>query len=720
MHRLIMTSTAYRQSSRRESAGDGSTPTTPGTAATRSAGSMPRPCATACSAASGRLDRPARSAGRCRSSEDAVGQVNAADDSPRRSLYLEVRRTRPVSFLAAFDAPVMAVNCDRRMPSTSAPQSLMLMNSDFVLDQAKAMAQRLPHRGAGRCRGPARSRTATPDARPWPGARLSASDHRRRSAAWPRDVPRRQLDDARPRRRPPGDPELAAAREPLPATPHLQRVPLCGLIRDIPSRRAFLANSAFGVGAFALAHLLRATGLLADEPKKPGENLPLDLKPTAAHFAPKAKAMISLFMHGGPSHVDLLDPKPELTKHHGTRVRRRRRLQLRQPGQQEAVRHAPGSSPGTASAAPRSPSCCPQTAGIVDDICVRPLDAHRPQRPRGLDPLLPRRDRGDHRPADDGELDRLRPGQRVAGPAGLHGALRPRRPAGRRHASTGRAASCRRSTRGPCSARRSRGSSTSTRRRTCAGELQEQNLALPRPAQPPAPGRSIPARPTSRRASRATSWPPRCRPPPRRRSTSPASPRRSAASTASTRSQTREYGTRCLIARRLVERGVRFVQLFLGGQPWDTHTSIRSALPGDLPADRPAGGGPGDATSSSAGCSTRPSCTGAARSAGCPSARGTSTTRAGRDHNGQGFSIWLAGGGIKGGHDLRQPPTRSATAPPRTSSRPTTSRRRSCTSSASTTTGWSTTPTAASSASPTAARRGWSRRSSGQPEPGLE
>ena len=48
-----------------------------------------------------------------------------------------------------------------------------------------------------------------------------------------------------------------------------------------PSRRAFLANSAFGVGALALADLLRQEGLLADTPKKPGENLPLDLKPRA-------------------------------------------------------------------------------------------------------------------------------------------------------------------------------------------------------------------------------------------------------------------------------------------------------------------------------------------------------------------------------------------------------------------------------------------------------
>ena len=96
-------------------------PTTPGTADTRSDASMPRRCATACSVPA---DGSIRTLYRPRpypSRKTAVGQVNAANDSPRRSLYLEVRRTRPVSFLTAFDAPVMAVNCDRRIPSTSAP-----------------------------------------------------------------------------------------------------------------------------------------------------------------------------------------------------------------------------------------------------------------------------------------------------------------------------------------------------------------------------------------------------------------------------------------------------------------------------------------------------------------------------------------------------------------------------------------------------------------------
>ena len=43
----------------------------------------------------------------------------------------------------------MAVNCERRTPSTSAPQSLMLMNSDFVRDHARAMADRVIAEAAG-------------------------------------------------------------------------------------------------------------------------------------------------------------------------------------------------------------------------------------------------------------------------------------------------------------------------------------------------------------------------------------------------------------------------------------------------------------------------------------------------------------------------------------------------------------------------------------------
>ena len=61
----------------------------------------------------------------------------------RRSIYIQVRRSRPLAMLHAFDAPVMEVNCERRQSSTVATQSLMLMNSAFVLDQAMRFAARI-------------------------------------------------------------------------------------------------------------------------------------------------------------------------------------------------------------------------------------------------------------------------------------------------------------------------------------------------------------------------------------------------------------------------------------------------------------------------------------------------------------------------------------------------------------------------------------------------
>jgi hypothetical protein len=77
----------------------------------------------------------------------------------------------------------------------------------------------------------------------------------------------------------------------------------------IQSRRHFFRNCAGGIGTVALTHLLGVDGLAA-EPQGP-------LAPKAPHFKPRAKNVIFLFMEGAPSQMDLFDPKPELKRWNG-------------------------------------------------------------------------------------------------------------------------------------------------------------------------------------------------------------------------------------------------------------------------------------------------------------------------------------------------------------------------------------------------------------------
>ena len=70
-------------------------------------------------------------------------EVSLNGEEFRRSVYIQVRRSRPVAILHAFDEPVMEVNCERRQSSTVPTQSLLLMNSQFILDQAARFARRL-------------------------------------------------------------------------------------------------------------------------------------------------------------------------------------------------------------------------------------------------------------------------------------------------------------------------------------------------------------------------------------------------------------------------------------------------------------------------------------------------------------------------------------------------------------------------------------------------
>ncbi|MDA1277562.1 MAG: DUF1501 domain-containing protein [Verrucomicrobia bacterium] len=82
------------------------------------------------------------------------------------------------------------------------------------------------------------------------------------------------------------------------------------------TRRDFLTSTASGLGALALTSLMNADELLAD-PAPPASN---PLAPRPSHFAPKARACIFIFMEGAPSQIDLFDPKPKLSELDGEKL----------------------------------------------------------------------------------------------------------------------------------------------------------------------------------------------------------------------------------------------------------------------------------------------------------------------------------------------------------------------------------------------------------------
>ncbi len=84
------------------------------------------------------------------------------------------------------------------------------------------------------------------------------------------------------------------------------------------TRRQFLTSSASGLGAIALGSMLNADGVLGATPKSGSAPQAINpLAPRDPHFAPKAKACIFIFMAGAPSQIDLFDPKPKLQELHG-------------------------------------------------------------------------------------------------------------------------------------------------------------------------------------------------------------------------------------------------------------------------------------------------------------------------------------------------------------------------------------------------------------------
>ena len=129
-------------------------------------------------------------------------------------------------------------------------------------------------------------------------------------------------------------------------------------------RRRFLG----GAGGIALAHLLHQDGLLASGT---GPAIADPLAARRSHFPAKAKRVIWLFMHGGPSHVDLLDPKPELIRWAGKPLPESigtfetRRKVAQNPLLGPVKPFAPRGHSGI-----EMSDFLPHMAGVADELCV--------------------------------------------------------------------------------------------------------------------------------------------------------------------------------------------------------------------------------------------------------------------------------------------------------------------------------------------------------------
>ena len=412
------------------------------------------------------------------------------------------------------------------------------------------------------------------------------------------------------------------------------------------NRRHFNAASAMSVGSVALSWLLNREEASAELKKPALEKQSFDTIPKVPAATPGASAMISLWMQGGPSHHDMFDPKPEMAKYDGQQF----------PGEIKYDNAAQASSKVFASPWKFRPQgecgmelseLIPHTSTIADDIClIRSMKT-------GVN--------------NHGQSIRaLQSGRTVAGRPSLGSWL--------------------------------------TYGLGSAADNLPAFLALIDPGQLPVLGvenwsngwlpsiyQGTVVRPTEPRildltppphmkgavqkralefleqlnSNHIASHPGNTELQARIASYQLAAKMQTAATDALDLSQetratqqmyglheraTADYGSRCLIARRLIERGVRFVQVYTANQLWDSHGSIISRLPAACKkVDQPSAALVKDLKQRGLLDSTVVHWGGEMGRLPVVQNDG-GRTKVGRDHNTYGFSMWVAGGGFKAGH----------------------------------------------------------------------
>ena len=403
-------------------------------------------------------------------------------------------------------------------------------------------------------------------------------------------------------------------------------------------RRDFLAQCGTGLGLSALAPLLGSPTLIG----KP--NNPMIAR--GPHFAPKAKRVIHLFMNGGPSHMDTFDPKPELNKWHGKILPEE--SQLKTERKTGAAFGSPFKFKRYGQSGLPVSELFPHVAKHADDLCViRSMQANVPNHEPSLmlmncgESQLVRPSMGSWVTYGLGTENQNLPGFVVLCPGGY-----------------------------PVT------ETQNWRSAFLPGIYQGTYVNPARKAGEEIIPNLNPARPDNRQSrqldllaklnqAHQSNRPGDDRLDARIRSFELAYRMQMEASdafdiTRESKKTLEAYGDgvhakQCLMARRLVERGVRFVQLWHGaGQPWDSHDEIEknhSQLAGQC--DQAIGALLQDLKDRGLLEETLVLWGGEfgrTPTVELPKPGSNAGKINGRDHNHHGFTVWMAGGGVKPGY----------------------------------------------------------------------
>ncbi|MCA9196479.1 MAG: DUF1501 domain-containing protein [Planctomycetales bacterium] len=425
--------------------------------------------------------------------------------------------------------------------------------------------------------------------------------------------------------------------------PHLGHTGLC-------SRRHVMQSTAFGLSGIAASMLLQQDGLAETAPIKPElEPRSFDLLPKSPLRPAKATAMISMFMLGGPSQIDLFDPKPELTKRHGQTFSGDVKFDNAAQASRELM--------GPAWKFRHHGACgmeiselLPHLGSIADDITLirsmhTGVNNHVPS-----NYALSTGANTSGRPvlgswllnALGSETQELPAYVALTDPRGLP-------LLGGENWSNGQLPSLFQGTMVRPSEPRIFNLDAPVHLRGAAQQsqldflrqLNQQHLASH-------PGEDdLEARMASYQLAAKMQL----------AAKEAFDISQESAATLEmygvSNEKTRDYATRCLIARRLVERGVRFVQIFCNGQVWDHHGDILTALPERChEIDQPAAALVKDLKQRGLLDSTLVHWGGEMGRLPVIQFRDGLSRRdkVGRDHNTYGFSMWAAGGGLKPGY----------------------------------------------------------------------